>query len=255
MSSPRNSSSTKEDRSDWIKIHHETEKDYWWFTLKRDLVIMLISSMVEKGSTVLEIGSGGGMLSAELSKIGYNIISTDVEPASAKYTKEMRVEKVFISDCGKGIPLLEKTIDLIFMTDVLEHIEDDDYTISECVRVLKNGGYLLITVPAYPCLYSSWDRWNNHYRRYNKKMILSFAQTHNLSVLKLSHWNTLGIPFAITRKFLDIFAPNRNYEGFPHTPKFIDSTLRYLMSIENRIIKKYSIPAGLSIVCILQKKV
>lgn len=244
-----------ENRSDWIKIHHETEKDYWWFELKRDLVIKSILSLIEVGSTVLEVGSGGGKLSAELKREGYDIISTDIEPASARFTKNAGIDKVFISDCGEGIPLSDNTIDLILMTDVLEHIENDSYVISECVRILKNKGFLLLTVPAYPSLYSSWDKWNRHYRRYNKVMILKLAHEHNLAVIKITHWNILGVPFAVLRKFQDIFNPERDYKGFPRVPKVIDLFLRRVVSIENKVIQKKSIPVGLSIVAVLQKKV
>ncbi len=244
----------REERPHWIKIHYETEKDYWWFALKRQLIINFITSLVPQGSTILEIGSGGGLLSAELQKIGFKIISTDVEPSSARYTREMGISRVFISDCGEGIPLQDASVDLIFMTDVLEHIEDDNRVLSECFRVLKSGGYILITVPAYQCLYSSWDRWNHHYRRYNKKAICSLAQRNNLSIIKITFWNIPGVPFAILRKFLDIFNPNRSYEGFPRVPKILDKVLRLIISVENYLIRKVSLPFGLSLICILRKE-
>lgn len=244
----------QEERPQWIKIHYDTEKHYWWFALKRSLIINSITKLTSKNSTILEIGSGGGLLSAELTKLGFDIISTDIEPASGNYTKEMGVKKVFISNCGEAIPLRDASIDIIFMTDVLEHIKDDYKTISECVRLLKPGGYILITVPAYQCLYSSWDKWNRHYRRYDKKRILTLAQDHNLSITKITYWNIPGIPFAMFRKFVDIFNPNRTYQGFPTVPKTLDKILRFLISIENNLIQKTSLPLGLSLVCILQKK-
>lgn len=253
MAFPASQTPMPEEHPNWIKIHYETEKNYWWFVLKRQLIINFITSLTPLGAPILEIGSGGGLLSAELHKTGYDIISTDIEPTSAKYTMQMGIRKVFISDCGDSIPLRDASVNLIFMTDVLEHIKDDDKTISECVRILKPQGYILITVPAYQCLFSSWDRWNRHYRRYNKKKIYNLAQKHNLTIVKMTYWNIPGIPFALWRKIIDIFNPNRTYEGFPTTPKLIDKLLRLLISMENNLVRITSLPFGLSLVCILQK--
>jgi hypothetical protein len=42
-------------KNTWITIHHETEKDYWWFTSKRNLIIQLIQSCAPTSSTLLEM--------------------------------------------------------------------------------------------------------------------------------------------------------------------------------------------------------
>lgn len=243
-----------EKNNKWITIHHETEKNYWWFILKRNLITYFIQSLIKKSASILEIGCGGGRLSLELQQLGYKLISTDFEPSAVHYTKESGISHSFVSNSGEGVPIKDETIDLIVMTDVLEHIKDHTLTIQECGRVLKKGGYIVITVPAYPCLFSSWDHWNKHYRRYTKKQLIHLAEISHLKIKKLTFWNIPGIPFAILRKINDFFNPSQNYEGFPPVPTFIEIPLKWFVSVENKWVRRFSLPIGLSLICIFEKR-
>lgn len=248
-----NQTTDKEKSNKWIAIHHETEKNYWWFILKRELITNFIQSLIKKNDSVLEIGCGGGRLSCELQQSGYKIISTDLEPSAVYYTKKAGIINSFVSNSGEGIPIRDEVIDLIVMTDVLEHIKEHTLTIRECSRVLKKGGYIVLTVPAYPCLFSSWDQWNKHFRRYTKKQLIHLAETSHLRIKKLTYWNTPGIPFAMLRKIKDLFNPSQNYEGFPPVPAIIEIPLKWFVSMENKWVRRFSLPVGLSLICIFEK--
>ncbi len=243
----------EEMRNEWITIHHETEKNYWWFILKRQLIISFVQSLINKGDVILEIGCGGGQLSCELQQSGYEVISTDYEPSAVQYTHDKGIPYCFVSNCGEGIPIQDESVHLIIMTDVLEHIQNHTLTMKECHRILKTGGYVLITVPAYPCLFSSWDRWNKHFRRYTKKQLQELAKDSQLIIKKLTHWNIPGLPFALLRKIIDYFNPTRSYEGFPPVPSLIELPLKWFVSVENNWVRKHYLPMGLSIICIFQK--
>lgn len=240
-------------KNTWITIHHETEKDYWWFTSKRNLIIQLIQFYASTSSTLLEIGCGGGKLSSELQKLGYQVFSTDYEPTAVEYTKGLGIENAFVCDSGVGLPLKDNCMDLIVMTDVLEHIQDHELAINECKRVLKSGGHIILTVPACPCLFSSWDRWNKHFRRYTRKQLKILAKETNMRIEKLTFWNIPGLPFAVFRKITDIFHHNKTYQGFPPVPRIVEIPLKGFISLENKLIKKISLPVGLSLICILKK--
>lgn len=237
----------------WVTIHHETEKNYWWFVLKRQLITHFTQSFKPPGSIVLEIGCGGGRLSWEIQQRGYIVLSTDYEPSAVQFAKELGINHCFISNCGEGIPIADESIDLIVMTDVLEHIQNHTLTINECFRILKRGGFVIITVPAYPYLFSSWDRWNNHYRRYKKNQLVELAKHAQFEVKKLTYWNMPGLPFAVFRKIKDLYNPLRNYEGFPPVPPWIEMPLKWIVSLENKWVRRFSLPMGLSLIGIFKK--
>ena len=56
------------------------------------------------------------------------------------------------------LPFSESSFDAAFILDVLEHIDEDETVLREIRRVLRPGGSLLITVPAFMFLYGRQDR-------------------------------------------------------------------------------------------------
>ena len=71
--------------------------------------------------------------------------------------------------------------DLALFLDVLEHVEDDLSLLRAVIDDhLKIGGNVLVTVPAFQGLFSSHDRYLNHFRRYNRKELLRLTSDAGL---------------------------------------------------------------------------
>ena len=66
-------------------------------------------------------------------------------------------------------PLPDKSVDVLVMLNVLEHIEDDLEALQKAFNLLKPGGALIIEVPACPGLYGAYDAELRHFRRYSAK--------------------------------------------------------------------------------------
>jgi hypothetical protein len=65
--------------------------------------------------------------------------------------------------------------------DVLEHVREDRRFLAEIVdRYLEKGGHLIVTVPAFPFLYSRHDAFLTHYRRYGRKQLVRLVRDANL---------------------------------------------------------------------------
>jgi len=58
---------------------------------------------------------------------------------------------------AEAIPLASGSVDAIVATDILEHLDDDLAALSEFKRILKPGGQVVLTVPAYQFLWSEHD--------------------------------------------------------------------------------------------------
>ena len=74
---------------------------------------------------------------------------------------------------------VEWQFDTILYIDVLEHIRDDWHELSVAAGHLAAGGCIIVLNPAWPHLYSPFDRKIGHYRRYTKK---SLAALHIVGV-------------------------------------------------------------------------
>jgi SAM-dependent methyltransferase len=91
--------------------------------------------------------------------------------------------------------------DLIFYIDVLEHIKDDAVEISNAVKHLKNGGYLIVLVPAHMFLFSPFDSAIGHFRRYSKKTLNGVIPSH-LSRVRILTLDSVGLFASLANKYL-----------------------------------------------------
>jgi SAM-dependent methyltransferase len=91
---------------------------------------------------VLEIGGGSGFQAALISECVQECQSVDVRP------HPQPVHPVSIYD-GKILPFEDQSFDIIFSSNVLEHISDLDDALYECARVLKPGGKMVHVVPSH----------------------------------------------------------------------------------------------------------
>ncbi|MBY9007920.1 MAG: class I SAM-dependent methyltransferase [Candidatus Lokiarchaeota archaeon] len=94
------------------------------------------------------------------------------------------------------LPYRDDSFNLIIMLDVLEHIKDDKIVLKEINRILKENGYLIITVPHRMKYYSDQDKIIGHYRRYELVQIIELLDNYNLKILKT--FGVYGQLFRIT---------------------------------------------------------
>ena len=66
-----------------------------------------------------------------------------------------------------ALPFSDRQFDLVCAFDVIEHVMDDRQAFAELSRVLKDGGVLIISVPLHEHLWTEFDDWAGHARRYD----------------------------------------------------------------------------------------
>lgn len=101
---------------------------------------------------ILEIGGGAGWQAKKLNELGFTADSIDIEKG---LYDDVRVWPVTVYD-GKTIPFSDRTFDVVFSSNVLEHIPHVREFQKEIKRVLKNNGFALHIVPS-----GSWRFWSN----------------------------------------------------------------------------------------------
>lgn len=120
-----------------------------------------------EGKKVLEVGSGFGLFVAFTNRF-LRAECTGIEPAesefestyqfSTKLLNKWSVDPFFIKrGKGESIPFEDDHFDVVYSTNVLEHVQDPQLVIQESVRVLKPGGTMQIIVPNYGSF------WEGHY--------------------------------------------------------------------------------------------
>jgi SAM-dependent methyltransferase len=102
----------------------------------------------------------------------------------------------------KNKEFLEKInkYDCILYMDVIEHIKNDKKEIKKAYRSLKEGGRLIINVPAFQHLYSKFDKDVGHFRRYNKNQILSLCNSLKINDIDMKYYDSIGYMLSLFSK-------------------------------------------------------
>ncbi len=105
---------------------------------------------------ILEIGGGTGYQAKQLSDDGYEVNSIDIPDSNYADMQEFPVQPYD----GKNIPFPDRSFDVIFSSNVLEHVIDLPYLHAEIKRVLRPGGVCVHLMPT-----AAWRFWTNiaHY--------------------------------------------------------------------------------------------
>lgn len=94
---------------------------------------------------VLDIGCEDGSLSRRIAKRhGSQVYGLDHNP---EYIKGMKGIRAMLWDINQGLPYPDEMVDLVFAGEIIEHTFDPDFFLEEIKRVLKPGGYVVITTP------------------------------------------------------------------------------------------------------------
>lgn len=109
---------------------------------RKQIVLNLIGKQ-GKGKRLLELGPGTGALLLELKKRGFRVEGLDINLALIKKTG-LDIKK---GDLNKGIPFKSSTFDVVVALEVLEHTFNPFFVMKEIKRVLKKGGYAIISMP------------------------------------------------------------------------------------------------------------
>ena len=171
------------------KINNEvykTDGDIWW---KPDHILHLLKTSINpwrvgystgiikklgidpKGKTALEVGSGGGILTEEICKMGFT--TTGIDPAersietASNHAKASGLNIKYDKGTGEHLPYADNSFDCVFCCDVLEHVQDLPKVISEISRVLKPGGVFFydtlnrtfISKLVAIKIWQEWKRW------------------------------------------------------------------------------------------------
>jgi ubiquinone/menaquinone biosynthesis C-methylase UbiE len=231
---------------------YNLEERHWWHLAKRRNVIALIKKYVNtKTLKIADIGCGTGKNVEVLNKFG-TTFGIDNSSQAIKFCKQRGIENVKLGTSEES-HLSKGSIDLITMLDVLEHVEEDP-SLTEAYRILSDKGYIIITVPAFSWLWSKWDEVLHHRKRYTKNALLKVLKKHHFKILKSSYmFSFLVFPSIIVRFIKGKIFKDYYPSDFTLLPPLFNTIFNLVSVIELKILLKWSIPFGTSVICIAQK--
>jgi SAM-dependent methyltransferase len=142
------------------------------------LVSLIVRQGLSPSDKILDIGAGIGSFAGALREKGFDVhcLEPDMKQAGLLRSKGFAVSVTWDEIAGRSF-------DFIYALNVLEHIEKDGDALREWAGKLKDGGRMLIYVPAFNLLYSGMDRKVGHWRRYRRKELEGIIQGAGLRIV------------------------------------------------------------------------
>jgi SAM-dependent methyltransferase len=228
----------------------EIDTRHWWYRARRDILADLIRRKVSlpNDARILEIGCGTGHNLEMLGNFG-TVDGIEID-AAARAVASRRLGRTVGSAPLPDLPgVPDGSYDLIAILDVIEHIERDREALSSISRKLKPGGRILITVPAFPWMWSAHDVVNHHFRRYTKTTLTRLVHEAELKLDFLSYFNSLLFPLAAAARIAGrITGKEDSDDKLPPAP--VNALFETLFGLERYAIGRLPFPPGVSLAAI-----
>ncbi len=125
--------------------------DYGQLILKRRAQLTL-ECVDLTGKRIIDFGCGNGAQTIEFASLDASITALDINQSSLKILSDYLINnKIKNIDPrqydGESIPLDDNSVDIVLSYEVLEHVGDEDRSMAEIHRVLRDGGEIVFSVP------------------------------------------------------------------------------------------------------------
>lgn len=242
----------------YSRIYADLWRRHWWWRARHELVMRTVARLCQVDTLspstrqIFDIGCAGGVGFDDLSRYG-TVAGLEPDPTLVDACPPWRAQIEPVAFDSAYVPA--RQYDLVLMLDVLEHLADDSAALSHLQRLLKPGGYAILTVPALQALWSVHDVINRHYRRYNKRGLrhLLVASGFHLHELQYGFVWSLGL-FALRTLFLGTTQrPGVSYTvTVPATP--VNSVCLALSRLEQLCTRSgVRWPLGSSLLAVVQR--
>ncbi len=231
------------------------DEHHWWYRGRRQIIRSELDRLpLPADPQILDAGCGSGRTLQELVRYGevrgIELNEQAADLARARDLGEVRVGRL------EELPYADGSFDLITCLDVIEHTPDDHPALIELRRVCRPGGWLLVTVPAYPALWSLHDEANHHYRRYSRATLRAAAEKAGWIVARTSAFNSLLLaPAAAVRLTQRRLGTHDGYTNdLALGPAWLNDVLEQPLALEAGWLRRgHTLPFGLSLLTVLRR--
>lgn len=222
------------------------QEQHWWFAARRLILAAVIRRLpLPEQAEILEIGCGTGGNLGMLSAFG-RVSAMEYDDYARAVATDVSGVAVAAGALPESVPFADGQFDLICLLDVLEHIEDDGAALARVKRLLKPGGYLLVTVPAYSWLWSSHDAAHHHRRRYSAGLLRRKADEAGLTVRRLGYCNTLLFPLIAGVRLLRKLTGGGDDSDAAMPSPWLNRLLTQIFAAERHLLPHGFLPFGTS---------
>lgn len=221
---------------------------HWWHRSRRDVLADTLADMrLPRTAQILELGAGTGGNLQLLAGFG-KLTAVEASPHAIALMQRIAHPglEIFCGELPDRLPDIGK-FDLVCLLDVLEHLDAEHDSLVAARRLLSPHGRLLVTVPAYQWLWSRHDEQLLHRRRYTRSRLHQALTAAGFETTRMTHFFTAVFPLALAARLADRVGTDREVAGSAVPASWLNESLYSLMQFERRLLRRWSLPFGLSI--------
>lgn len=226
------------------------ERDHWWFTAKRRLVVDALAAAGGSGA-LLDVGCGTGQTVRALAEAGFKpVVGCDLSQYALAKAAEAAPECSFVAADATRLPVPAAALGCVTSLDVIEHLDEPVAALRE-YGMAAAGGLVVCTVPAYMWAWSEHDANLGHRRRYTRRTLRADVEAAGLEILLcryFHHWLVLAA--LMLRKTPLRLLLRGQAEASSFVNPSVNRGLTALASIERWLDQRVDVPFGLSIIVV-----
>jgi SAM-dependent methyltransferase len=238
--------------------YFELEDRHWWFLGRRAIFMRILDRYLappprDRRRELLDVGCGTGAMLGVLERYG-RAQGIDADADAVAFCHQRGALHVGHVET-LPLPFADGSIDLVTGFDVLEHIDDDAAMLAEIHRVLRPGGQLLVSVPAFQFLWGPQDEISHHRRRYVAAQLGDRIEAAGLLVQRLSYFNTLLFPGIAAIRIARPARPGAALKSdfTLSRPGPLNAVLARIFAAEAALLARRDLPFGVSILALAAK--
>lgn len=229
----------------YVAVHAEEDREHWWFRGRLEIVTTALrGALGGRRTRLLDLGCGAGNVLAALGEFG-EAVGMEAHPAliAEARARGLDVRPGALPDADVVPPGWPE---VVLLLDVIEHVDDDVAALAAARRLVAHDGLLVVTVPAYPWLWSAHDVALGHRRRYTAAGLRTAVERAGFVVRHLSHFNTLLLSVVIAvRAWKRLTGDSRHDLSRPAAP--LNRLLARLFALERFVVPRWALPCGASL--------
>jgi hypothetical protein len=182
-----NRDGTEFDAEQYANIYPPGIEHLYWHQARNRIVTRKLNGLLSPGDRVLDLGCGAGVLVGHLRRAGIDCEGADLgRPAHLARDVEKHLH------LGQDVFVLpaeyRRSVSVLLLTDVLEHLPDPTRFLRLCEEGFPNAHTVFVTVPARMEIWSNYDEYNGHYRRYTIESLRAVALPARFKLIDVGHF-------------------------------------------------------------------
>ena len=174
------------------------EDAHFWFRARAKLLVWALGRHFPRAASVLDVGCGRGSVLAAIRRARPSLTLAGAEVlADGRRAAQRRLPGVALYQVDARRLPFDREFDVVTSCDVLEHLDDDREAARELFRAVVPGGGLVATVPQHRWLWSPFDAFSHHRRRYERAELVGVVEQAGFVVERVTSFVTTLLPLVL----------------------------------------------------------